>query len=403
MSEHRERSSNVSNWVRTHRNVITFWFLGLANNYGYVVMLSAAHDIISNFDIDEPSTNSTYQRKCNTMSTGIILLADIMPSILVKILSPFIPLYIHARMGVAISLSIAGFILVAVRTQRWLVILGVVCTSLSCGLGESSLLSYVVFFRTKNVISTWSSGTGGAGIVGSVSYAILTTLGFSPVLTLIIMLIVPILEAICFFICLDHPKIDRRTLDPVDKNIPIEADILTFQEKLRTMPHLLVTYMIPFGLVYLFEYTINQGLFELLYFPNTFLTHSEQYRWYSVLYQVGVFVSRSSMNIIEFKNIWFIAFLQFSNVLLCLSEVFFGYMKFVPVLMLVILWEGLLGGASYVNTYRRIASEIPPEARQFCMAMNSFADVLMITCAGLISYPVHNILCSYQSPYHYEL
>lgn len=29
------------------RDLTAFWLLGLCNNYGYVVMLSAAHDIIS--------------------------------------------------------------------------------------------------------------------------------------------------------------------------------------------------------------------------------------------------------------------------------------------------------------------------------------------------------------------
>lgn len=29
------------------RNMVAFWILGLCNNYGYVVMLSAAHDILA--------------------------------------------------------------------------------------------------------------------------------------------------------------------------------------------------------------------------------------------------------------------------------------------------------------------------------------------------------------------
>lgn len=32
------------------RNILSFWILGLCNNYGYVVMLSAAYDIIKRFD-----------------------------------------------------------------------------------------------------------------------------------------------------------------------------------------------------------------------------------------------------------------------------------------------------------------------------------------------------------------
>jgi hypothetical protein len=36
---------------RNYRNLVAFWILGLCNNFGYVVMLSAAHDILSeNFD-----------------------------------------------------------------------------------------------------------------------------------------------------------------------------------------------------------------------------------------------------------------------------------------------------------------------------------------------------------------
>ncbi|XP_066901024.1 battenin-like [Halyomorpha halys] len=396
-----ERSSFRS---RKYRNVIIFWFLGLANNYGYVVMLSAAHDILADFNHEDVSSNKTYVRECNTMSTGIILLADIMPSILVKIASPFMPLCIYLRMAVTIGLAIVGFVLVAIRLKKWVIILGVVCTSLSSGLGESSLLSYIVFFKTKNVISTWSSGTGGAGIVGSVSYAALTTLGLEPVKTLLAMLIIPVIEAILFFICLDHPKINNNdnaleSLQKSDTNVPVEADILGFRDKLRLIPRLLVTYMAPFGLVYLFEYFINQGLFELLYFPQSKLSHSEQYRWYSVLYQIGVFASRSSMNLININNIWFIALLQFLNVVFCLFEVFYGFVTYLPLLMLVIFWEGILGGASYVNTYRRINNEVAPEARQFSMAMNTFADAVMITCAGLIAYPVHNVICTFPSPY----
>lgn len=32
------------------RDLTAYWILGLCNNYGYVVMLSAAHDIIKRFN-----------------------------------------------------------------------------------------------------------------------------------------------------------------------------------------------------------------------------------------------------------------------------------------------------------------------------------------------------------------
>ncbi|CAJ0570261.1 unnamed protein product, partial [Mesorhabditis spiculigera] len=48
------------------------------------------------------------------------------------------------------------------------------------------------------------------------------------------------------------------------------------------------------------EYTINQGLFQLIIFDCTHafgLTKASQYRWFQVLYRAGVFISRSSMAI----------------------------------------------------------------------------------------------------------
>lgn len=38
------------NDVHKWRNILSFWILGLCNNYGYVVMLSAAFDIIKQFN-----------------------------------------------------------------------------------------------------------------------------------------------------------------------------------------------------------------------------------------------------------------------------------------------------------------------------------------------------------------
>jgi hypothetical protein len=32
---------------RKYGNLVAYWILGLCNNFGYVVMLSAAHDILS--------------------------------------------------------------------------------------------------------------------------------------------------------------------------------------------------------------------------------------------------------------------------------------------------------------------------------------------------------------------
>lgn len=46
-----KKIKDTSRW----RDLTAYWILGLCNNYGYVVMLSAAHDIIGRFNPDPVS------------------------------------------------------------------------------------------------------------------------------------------------------------------------------------------------------------------------------------------------------------------------------------------------------------------------------------------------------------
>ncbi|XP_024888805.1 battenin [Temnothorax curvispinosus] len=386
------------------RNLLAFWILGLCNNYGYVVMLSAAHDILqSKFGEKDTTpitnvTNTTDGRTCNNVSTGAILLADILPALAIKITAPFLPFLVHARLATCVFFSAAGFLMVSLSTTEWLAILGVIVTSLSSGLGEVTLLSYSNQF-SKNVISTWSSGTGGAGVIGAVSYAGLTMI-LSTEHTLLVMLIVPILQAITFWCILKHPA---HTKIPITKNgIDSQEQIIknpkkSFRDKINLVPGLL-KYMIPLGLVYLFEYFINQGLYELIEFKDIWLTHSEQYRWLQVDYQIGVFISRSSVNIISINKIWIMSVLQFVNVIILLFEAIYYYIPNIWIVFALVLWEGLLGGGAYVNTFYRMSTEIPREDREASLGIATMADSIGIALAGWLSMPVHNAICKMPQP-----
>lgn len=117
------------------------------------------------------------------------------------------------------------------------------------------------FFCVKKQISTWSSGTGGAGVLGALSYSVLTQMNLTPRTTLLVMISVPILEALAFYILLRHPteivKMEKKEDDPV-----VGADeqpLVGFKEQVQYFPSLL-KYIVPLVLVYVFEYFINQGL-----------------------------------------------------------------------------------------------------------------------------------------------
>lgn len=119
------------------------------------------------------------------------------------------------------------------------------------------------------MISTWSSGTGGAGILGSFSYAALISLGLSPANTILLMSTIPLLEALTFWVLLRNPNSIpkqnsepkyRQTLDDQENgSFNNNRAKFTLGDKMRYMPSLM-KYMIPFLLIFLFQYFINQGL-----------------------------------------------------------------------------------------------------------------------------------------------
>uniref|UniRef100_A0A8C5L5K9 Battenin n=1 Tax=Jaculus jaculus TaxID=51337 RepID=A0A8C5L5K9_JACJA len=397
-----------------------FRLLGLCNNFSYVVMLSAAHDILrheqasGNQSHADPgptpiSPNSSSRFDCNSVSTAAVLLADILPTLVIKFLAP---LGLHLlpyspRVLVSGICSAGSFILVAFSQSVVTSLCGVVLASISSGLGEVTFLSLTAFYP-RAVISWWSSGTGGAGLLGALSYLGLTQAGLSPQHTLLSMLGIPALLLVSYFLLLTSPE-------PQDPGEEDEAETAARQPLIATeapeskpgrrwslglvlLSHLLTLqgllhYIIPLVLVYFAEYFINQGLFELLFFRNTSLSHAQQYRWYQMLYQAGVFASRSSLHCCHIRFTWALAVLQCLNLALLLADVYLSFLSSIYLIFLIILYEGLLGGAAYANTFHNIALETSDKHREFAMAAACISDTLGISLSGILALPLHDFLC----------
>ena len=386
------------------RNLVGFWLLGLCNNFGYVVMLSAAFDILQDKNQSNNTKSFTHSNEgfhCNAVSTGAVLLADIIPSLLVKWTAPFYIYRIsyHIRVVVVIILLAASFLTVSFSKGHFESLLGVVFSSISSGAGEITFLSLSVHFK-KTTISAWSSGTGMAGVGGALSYAFLRQIGLSSRTTLQILLIVPVLFTITFWKILKFPyniQTGSRGSYMLLDNQPLIVDKtkqMSIIEKISLIRPLL-KYMFPLFLVYLAEYTINQGLFELLYY-KVWLNQASQYRWFQVDYQIGVFISRSSINLFRIKKVLIPALCQWLVLLFLLLEVYFTFVPSFWITMIVIFFEGLLGGSVYVNVFYLITEEVPEDLREFSMGMSSVADSNGIAIAGFLSMPIHNALCKHK-------
>ena len=163
--------------------LVSYWFFGLCNNFAYVIMLSAAHDILSPSvtnnttpaPISNETTNKTNKYDCNEVSTGAILLADILPGLFIKLIAPA---FVHKikynyRVFIVVIVNASSYLIVSLTPSeyQWLIYIGVGCASFSSSLGEITFLSMSTMYSKALSLTGWGSGTGAAGLVGSFGYA----------------------------------------------------------------------------------------------------------------------------------------------------------------------------------------------------------------------------------------
>jgi battenin len=152
-------------------------------------------------------------------------------------------------------------------------------------------------------------------------------------------------------------------------------------------------YTVPLFTVYAAEYACMAGAWTAIGFPvdqvsarNHFYTASN---W---LYQVGVFISRSSGTIftVSLPVLWFMPILQCGNLLFFVSVATIqahgaSTWMYNPLLFYGLsLYTGLLGGAVYVHGYKRIVLDRPQNNTEFALAATSVAEAIGILVADVL-------------------
>jgi len=426
-------------------NRLGFLVLGLTNNFAYVIMLSAAVDLINRFEGNtnpSPATDQTNSSYCNEHSTSGILLANTIPSLTTKLVYPvfFVGIPVAYKATLTAVLSAISFLMTGFVTKEVLVYAGVAFASFSSGLGESTYLSNSPPYGDA-AMSGWSIGTGAAGLVGAGAYAFLA-LVLEIEYIMLIMLVVP-LSMLCAYFFMITPVdreevVESNAMQPSptssvedssqmnnsqtglnddssrnktygayesqpDQSITSNNNILPdnvddkfdLRAKMRYVPSL-SRYFLPLLLVYFSEYFINQGLYELIYYPEIkYFDRGAQYRWFQLIYQVGVFLSRSSLELFRIENLWAMSILQAVNALIFLAHV--TKLIHLPNFYIVtafIVYEGLLGGFTYANTFYRMKKELPSDRHEFAISTVTIADTLGIVIAGIVALQAYGPLCS---------
>ncbi|KAI9681288.1 MAG: battenin CLN3 protein [Caeruleum heppii] len=421
------------------RVCLAFWLFGLINNVLYVIILSAALDLVG-----------------PAVPKGVVLLADVLPGFFTKLVAPY---FIHTipysvRIFIFVTLSACGMLLIAttpafaeggsINTKM----AGVVLASLSSGAGEMSFLGLTHYYGQFS-LAAWGSGTGGAGLVGAGAYVAATTwFGWSVKRSLLAFSFLPLILLLSFFVVLPRGPLKHTDRESQYQTVSAEEDVdgsttshshfedsthadeegllsqtashkgsntdlrlnrsvsgslkiawLGFQSNLRRTRHLFVPYMLPLLLVYVAEYTINQGVAPTLLFPlasSPFAHFRAFYPTYNAIYQVGVFISRSSTPFFRVHHLYFPSFLQCLNLALLILHALYDFIPSVYWVFLVVFWEGLLGGLVYVNTFAEITDRVHPQDREFSLGATSVSDSAGICIAGFVGMAVEVWLCDWQ-------
>ncbi|EFY99390.1 CLN3 domain protein [Metarhizium robertsii] len=396
---------------------------GLINNVLYVIILSAAQDLVG-----------------SSIPKGVVLLADVMPSFFTKLIAPY---FIHhipyrVRVLVFITLSAVGMLMVALTPPSKSVLVkmvGVVLASLSSGGGELSFLGLSHYYGHISLVG-WGSGTGAAGLVGAGLYVVLTEWWrFSVRDSLLFSASLPAVMFVSFFFILPLDPL-RKSLQQEDYETVPDQDLTeedvedmpqgaassallapgpsnvhaayslhspegssSFRNNLRRAKSLFIPYMAPLLLVYIAEYIINQGVSPTLLFPvesSPFEEYRGFYPFYGFLYQLGVFISRSSTPFIRIHTLYVPSVLQVGNMVLLILQSLFFFIPSVYIVFIIIFWEGLLGGAVYVNCFAEIMENIPEEEREFSLSATTVSDSGGICVAAFVSILLEPSLCAYQ-------
>ncbi|KAE8543691.1 protein BTN1 [Cryptococcus gattii VGV] len=385
-----------------------FMIFGLLNNVLYVIILSAALDLVS---ADTPK--------------GVVALFNIFPALITKVVWPLL------SNGKIRYTRRVGF------------------SSLSSGMGELTFLQLTTTLPTeatsKTALGAWSSGTGFAGIAGAGIWWLLRGLGVKGGLGLssFLPLFFPItykyilppfshLETFPIpstyqplptssllsdnanfrspailtsvpsseYVPQHTPLLSSGFIDRNrDRNRDGEEEMdggktlegvgalrLTTQEKMELLRPLVVRYMLPLCAVYVEEYVINSGVAPTLVFPLPtygiwswlFKSPRDYYPFWSLTYQTFVFLSRSSLSLglppIPKRLLPLPAIIQFLvlSLLYLQAKTFFfsspaytppaegesgGVDRSITIVFLLICLEGLCGGSGYVNTFYHVGRE----------------------------------------------
>eukprot|EP01135_Chromosphaera_perkinsii_P003176 Nk52_evm65s236 gene=Nk52_evmTU65s236 len=374
-----------------YRNWAAFFVLGSINNLPYVVINSAAKSIVTEFHA--PTL------------IGAIPWANNLFGFIARLINAFVinDCPYRYRFYANAVMMLCGLVCVAYSPTLILALASIVIIGMGSAFGESFTLGYLRLYPAE-LVGGWSSGTGMAGVGGACLYMFFSFLELSNKTSF--MLCVPFVGVYLFFyMILEKPQYEKRvrrragsSSNGSDGGISEEeSDLLeqgeraedveeSFCAKFSRCVELVWWLSANLFLVYFFEYVISSG-FASECLPKHLAERDEFYykNSYEILafcYQLGVFVSRSSLKYVKITRVEILTLIQGINFALWYFQVVFKTFN-IWVLYLHMIFVGLMGGGSYVNIFYLLINNknITSKDKDLCVNITAIMNTLGITLA----------------------
>jgi len=377
---------------------MSFFLLGTINNFGYVVVISAAKSLADGFGKKE--------------LYGVITWANVGFGFFFRAVNTFALEHVAYKWRVAATtlmnlLGMAGLV-ISFYINFWFAIAMIVLLgSGGSSFGESVMLGYLKRYPAS-LVDGWSSGTGMAGVAGSLMYIVLVAAftgqseNFTNQMIFLILTPTALLYIVTYAFALSEPKQadeqedgQQAALLADEDGAPTAASVDAVTEtggqRYWRCTKIVAWRSFNLFLVYFFEYVCITGAGDRASDLKGDWFRENAYAIFQFCYQVGVLCSRSSLKFFKFPWIEILTLLQAVNFFILLAHDKWPFIN-IWVLFALMFYAGLLGGASYVNVFYLLLHDkaIPDKDREVCINLAAFAITAGITSSSIFTLVMEN-------------
>ena len=289
--------------------------------------------------------------------------------------------------------------------------------------GESTILGYLKAFP-KDLVGGWSSGTGLSGLIGACLNLVCKSVNIDLQYLYIGTSPAPLFYFVLFIIVenlkkdYDKEIANGNILGPLqpDQVAPSENNETSKDEesqnqstetknKEMSFSNLSAAFgagyhiILNLGFVYFLEFTALNSISErITHKPD--LKHNEIniYEAFCMCYNIGVFVSRSSLPLVrKIKKAWIFSVCQIVNFTILVLDFYFNILQDYYIRFPMLLELGFFGGGAYAACFYHILNStvIPQDLKELCVNIATICNDTGTLFSGIATIIVSNFIMKF--------